>query len=163
MKIVFLDFDGVLNHAGMLMGRTALWKDEDEFDPHNVGCLNHLLEVSGAKIVVSSSWRKIMKYEELVALLARVGVRGEVIGKTPHYVKNMGIYGTHEGHGGGWSPRGAEIQEWLDEHPEVTHFVILDDSDDMLHLTPKLVLTSFEVGLLKEDVEKALLILEEPR
>jgi hypothetical protein len=28
--------------------------------------------------------------------------------------------------------RGSQIKSWLDKHPEVTHYVILDDDGDML-------------------------------
>lgn len=28
--------------------------------------------------------------------------------------------------------RGHEIQDWIDDHPEITHYVILDDDNDML-------------------------------
>jgi hypothetical protein len=57
-------------------------------------------------------------------------------------------------------PRGLEIQEWLDAHPEVERFVILDDECDMAHLEPFMVKTKFDCGLTEQDAEKAIAILE---
>ena len=37
--------------------------------------------------------------------------------------------------------RGYEIQEWLDRHKEVTNIVIIDDNNDMVHLSKYLVQT----------------------
>lgn len=53
-------------------------------------------------------------------------------------------------------PRGAEIQAWLSKHPDVKDFVILDDSDDMLHLLPHLIRTNNEFGLQDEHVAEVL-------
>ena len=47
--------------------------------------------------------------------------------------------------------RGHEIQLWLDEHPEVRRYAILDDDDDMLeHQTPNFFQASCETGLTEE-------------
>ena len=48
--------------------------------------------------------------------------------------------------------RGSEIQQWLDGHPEVRDFVIIDDGNDMLHLTPNLVLTDARNGFQYTDM-----------
>jgi hypothetical protein len=45
-------------------------------------------------------------------------------------------------------PRGIEIAIWLGDHPLVTHFVILDDCNEIAHLEPHLVLTNSFVGLI---------------
>ena len=52
------------------------------------------------------------------------GLPGEVIDITPNLTYGHGLT-TH-------TPRGKEIQQWLDEHPEVTNYVIFDDDSDML-------------------------------
>ena len=57
--------------------------------------------------------------------------------------------------------RGYEIQEYLDEHPEIDNFVIIDDETDMVHLIDKLVQTSWKTGILNEHVERILKILNE--
>lgn len=55
--------------------------------------------------------------------------------------------------------RGEEIQAWLDLLPIVSRFVILDDDDDMGALAPYLVRTDRKVGLTRADVERACAIL----
>ena len=50
--------------------------------------------------------------------------------------------------------RGHEIQEWLDKHPEVTRYAILDDDSDMLpEQMPNFFKTTFQNGLI-EDIAK---------
>ena len=134
MKVVFLDFDGVLN--------TTTTTPAYALEAGLVALLNVIVKLTGAKVVVSSAWRAIEGLPYCVAHLERSGFQGEVIGATPERNKVS-------------DPRGLEIQAWLDEHPEVEAFVILDDEADMEHLLPKLVQTSFEHGLTEADVEKA--------
>lgn len=149
-RILFLDFDGVLNHSrtkeryrrngqsgGAIIG----------FDPRNVAVLNQFLEPARVKIVVTSSWRWNHTLDELRAVLKTAGVKGEVLDKTAT---------TSPG------SRGQEIQAWITRHGPVEAFVIIDDSADMAHLLPKLVLTSMETGMREKHVPMALKILAEP-
>lgn len=56
--------------------------------------------------------------------------------------------------------RGEEIQMWLDEHPEVTNYVIIDDDNDMLDSQEShLVQTSWYDGIQDYNVERAINIL----
>lgn len=56
--------------------------------------------------------------------------------------------------------RGSEIKEWLDAHPEVTNYVIIDDDNDMLdEQEPHFVQTSWYDGINDYNVEKAIEIL----
>ena len=57
--------------------------------------------------------------------------------------------------------RGEEIKEWLSRHPEVDHFVILDDEDEFKDdsLKNNFVETTFEEGLLEQHAAKAIEIL----
>lgn len=51
---------------------------------------------------------------------------GEVIDITP-YCARIQVDESYES-----VERGYEIEEWLNKHPEVENYVILDDDDDML-------------------------------
>lgn len=158
MKIVFLDMDGVVN-CMEFFDRTSKERegltrhDETDFwkmmiDPEAVKRLNTIADKSGAKFVLSSSWRiahPLLKVEKYLKLC---GFTGDLIDKTP----NRSPVPPHR--------RGNEIQAWLDSHKEVEKFVILDDDSDMEHLTKYLVQTSWRDGLLDEHVEKALKMLE---
>ena len=138
MKIVFLDIDGVLNYEGCEiehpLGHTGV-------DPEKVELLNQLLERTGAKVVISSTWRKHYTRKELTEYLESQGFRGEVIGFTPV-------------HRGIRSFRGDEVGSWLSEHPEITHHVILDDDGDF-HADQPLIQTDCMVGLTRENIDEA--------
>jgi len=54
------------------------------------------------------------------------------------------------------STRGAEICVWLNEHPEVTEFVILDDDSDMGDLISRLVKTESRIGLTEKNADSVI-------
>lgn len=153
MKIVFLDFDGVLNSHWYMLEFPKEWNSgmavEGQIDPESVALVNKIVEDTGAVVVISSAWRLVRSLDDLTRMLANKGFKGEVIGITPdlaHLDKR----------------RGDEIQEWLDTSPlkdQIESFVILDDNSDMVHLTDKLVLTGYTVGIEEHHVEKAIEIL----
>ncbi len=130
MKVLFLDVDGVLNR----------WGSGQPFDEALVDELSRVVRLSGAAVCVSSTWRKLEAHRQhLFGVLARIGA--PVVGCTPDLASN-GVALQVE--------RGEEIQAWLDEHPEVSQFVILDDNNDMAHLMDRLVLTNGYIGLTRD-------------
>lgn len=147
-KIIFLDIDGVLNHAGCT-------ESIYEHDPLCVAQLNRITDVTGAKIVISSTWRLGKKSEWIKE---RLGITGLVIGITPYLCKKNEK---------GWEDhleRGKEIQAWLDQYNQdlkqeckVTEFVIIDDDRDMCELIDRLVQTDYmEGGLTKEIADRVI-------
>jgi hypothetical protein len=144
---LFLDIDGVLNsvqssfYNQRRIERNELRCDEDNgpllhqhLCPISVSNLNCLLEeFPDIRIVISSTWRKYKSVEQLKVVLRKNGLLyvDKVIGKTP-------VLDGKE--------RGYEIQEWLDKHPETTHFVILDDDSDMVHLKDHWIGTNPFIG-----------------
>jgi hypothetical protein len=136
MKVIFLDFDGVL---------VTVHDRYTNASPYCVAMLNDITNQTDAKIVVSSSWRCGSTVAELTDTLQRWGVTGEVIGKTPLLRGKK---------------RGYEIQAWLDEHP-VKSFVILDDDSDMAHLKSSLVKCHSHHGIDTKQVAKALKVLQQ--
>ncbi len=133
-KLIFLDVDGVMNHeVWYKYGRGVMSDIKDyessNFDPFCVELLNGLTDATGAKIVASSSWRLGRSVAELSELFSKVGITGEVIGKT-RFLNYAGI----EQHKS--VPRGCEIQMYLYENELYYHknlrYVIFDDDADML-------------------------------
>ena len=53
----------------------------------------------------------------------------------------------------GLTSRGTEIKQWLEDHPEITEYIILDDGTDFLEGQP-LFKTNWETGLTQEIVER---------
>src|SRR4029077_13990518 len=128
--------------------------------PECMGRLNQLVAETGAKIVISSSWRLYVRWQDLGPALARHGLVGDVIGETPDLVNDsIWLERWHTRTAGPFMyehlERGWEIREWLFAHPEVTAFVILDDVSDMAELKPWLVHTLPNIGLDDPDVERA--------
>lgn len=148
MKIIFLDFDGVLNSWAWQEANKDLLKSEgllyrQHLDRDAVARLNRIVAATGAVVVISSTWRRLYKLVELREILANHGFSGIVLDVTPHMGRR----------------RGEDIAEWLASAPQaraVSGFVILDDDSDMEHLTHKLVQTSYETGLQDGDVEAAI-------
>lgn len=161
MKLIFLDFDGVLNSRKWMEGfhqkvreynkpeSTILVEPEDALDPTPVELINQLVEKSGAKVIISSSWRILHGLESLNKILKNAGAKFEAIDTTPR---------TYE-------ERGIEIQQYLDylksKGDEVESFVIIDDDSDMAHFlnTKHFIKTAFEFGFMEWHLEEALKVL----
>jgi hypothetical protein len=140
--IVFLDMDGVLNSQEFVDLLGDDWT-MNEVDKKAVERLNKIVEATGAEVVISSTWRMCHPLGFIKRVIQKAGGKVTIIDKTPCL--------------GG--PRGAEIQKWLDENPGHDRFVILDDYEEMVHLWPHLVQTTWELGLLDEHVDKAIEVL----
>jgi len=137
-RVLFLDIDGVLNHATSRpvpdAHGLAAWLDPTHLEP-----LNRVATATNARIVVSSSWRVGRSVEDLRVLLRDFGVVAPVVGATPVLAHR---------------PRSQEIAAWLAKHPAVTAYAIVDDE---LHiedgpLAPRLVKTSMRDGLTEAHV-----------
>lgn len=155
--VLFLDIDGVLNHSGTkerLNGFTGI-------DAGNVAQLNGIVEaVPDLRIVISSTWRQMMTLGDIKRALLGQGFRfpRQVVSKTPEYLRTTtgGITVARE--------RGHEVQAWLDEEKDPPRAIaILDDAEDMVHLTPRLVRTDlWNGGLTAEHARAVVALLKEP-
>lgn len=134
MKIVFLDIDGVLNHEKWYRERMEARERGEEFapyplseiDPKCVEVLNDICAATGAKIVISSTWRH-SGIEYCRNVLNKCGLTAEIIDITPSNRSDMCL-------------RGNEILKWIKDNKELvgdyynfTEYVILDDDSDMLY------------------------------
>ena len=162
MKVIFLDFDGVLNSAEYMLFNKEEWNSGDDagmIDPDSVALVNQIIEKTGAKVVISSSWRLGHTIDELKTILKRKGFIGEVIGMTPPTF----LLNPDDEENKQFSERGHEIQKWLRTQKEtIESFVILDDESDMVHLKPRLVQTTWRSGINETHIEAAIKMLETP-
>jgi hypothetical protein len=146
MKVIFLDHDGVICLSTHWGGRAKKKKKYcsihgstencnlpvdvrfDDFDSKAIRILNEILEESGAEIVVSSDWKLYCNLEEMKDLYNLRGIQKSPIDFTPNHsdIDNVsaGLY-----YWKGWTARSrvVEIREYLKLHPEVTHWVAIDD------------------------------------
>lgn len=116
-KVLFLDIDGVVN-CQTTSQRHRGYIGIDPMMAFLVGKI--VLNVPDLKVVLSSSWREFHAdgIEEISKQVTPIH------DKTPR-----GWYDKEKEH---HSTRGEEIQAWLDQHPEVTQYAILDDDTNML-------------------------------
>lgn len=128
-KYLFLDIDGVLNHDEWFESdgyrrNPQEWK-VSMFDPACVERVNRILSETGAKLVVSSSWRSM---SDLKDIFKGVGLPTD-FDVTPHadYIYFREEY--NDDSNVFW--RGSEIKYYLERHPH-SSYVILDDDCDML-------------------------------
>lgn len=146
MKVIFLDIDGVLN-SDLTKERTKQSASVFVSDIY-IRHLKEIIDVTGAVIVLSSDWRldrDDKRYNadflQLKEKLLNFGI--EIFDFTPNFN----------------NARGGEIQSWIESHPEVGNFVILDDRTDVGPNEDKLVQTIPAFGLTHDLVQDAINIL----
>lgn len=167
MKVVFLDFDGVVTAKNGTPG-SYMTHGPGEYGPTPacVGRLMKLVEDSGAKIVVSSNWRKFDV--DGPGSVWKNPWYGPVKNPLPAFVPALG--GAYIGT---LPPlrlcKAAVADYWLLGKDEVESFVALDDMcsregyDRFDSFKGRYVNTDQETGLTDEDCEAALRILSTPR
>ena len=149
MKVIFLDFDGVITIP-------PKWY----INANKIKWIKKIVDETDAKIVVSSSWRRENVKETI----------NDMIGKTKRCPRNKMLYWLVDNlydvtswfsdkkyYGTG---RGGEIQTWLDKHPEVDNYVIIDDDGDMLDSQLyHFVQTNYEDGITEVETIRAIKVL----
>lgn len=153
--LLFLDVDGVLN--------SARWCREKPpgggigIDPSAARHLQRIIDETGCKLVLSSTWRKDYSIAVMRSKLIAAGMRDPVplIGYTPDLdeparpgcVINLA------------PTRGREVQQWIDTNGFSGPYVCLDDEvHDFLPAHP-LVQTTFHNGLMREHADACIAIL----
>lgn len=178
MKIIFLDIDGVLNCEQTFLDR--IYKTENneplsefyemqkgqgymlDIDEEKVQILGEITKITGAKVVLSSSWRadwkdgkdnlRFLTSKALQYLFDKYSI--DIIGITP-YINNR-ISRRRE----------DEIKEYLNHHKDIEYFCVIDDdTEDLQTLKEFLIETNFyrnetdNGGLQRRHIEEAVKIL----
>ena len=149
-KIIFLDFDGVLNtehYQGLLQYQGKPWQDEYGafFDPKAVKQLKRVIDATDADIVVESSW-KYLGLDAMKELWEVRNLPGTIIDITPSLLgKNKGV----------------EIASWLSKYAKQDiRYVIIDDEYVILDSQlPHFILTNPYEGITEEQANRAISIL----
>ena len=149
MKILFLDNDGVIclsNNWGSRSKKRSKYRSEnpnssdskkevpveyrfDNFDTKAIKVLNEIIEKTGCEIVVSSDWKLHATLEELGDYYESQGIIKRPIDLTPN-IQNCTVHGNLFIWSLRWDleqTRTIEIRQYLHDHPEVTHWVSVDD------------------------------------
>ena len=162
-RIIFLDFDGVLNTARNIARLRMEGKPiSDEFgyrfDTEAVANLQTLIAQTGASVVVSSSW-KFEGLERMQQLWQARQLPGRLLDVTPDYLSCVG--GIDPSNPDTFVGKGNEIKAWLEQHAEGDcRYVILDDTPDVLaSQRPNFIQINDECGITAADAKRAIEIL----
>lgn len=146
MKIIFLDLDGVLNN----------WYHPELIDEKNALVLKKVLELSKAKIVLTSSNKYSFQREGISS------VKGSFLEKYLEVLKTMNIpiyditpYVLED--------KSEEIKTYLKNNPLITDFVIIDDELVSMDLRKYQVYLDLYKGLEEEHIKPILDILSGKR
>jgi len=153
MKVIFLDHDGVICLSTEWGGRFKKEKKFraktgiqpklsspkyglpveclfDNFNKKAIKVLNLILEETDAEIVVSSDWKRWVNVEDMGKYYESQGIIKKPIAFTP----NLSECTNYDNDTFPWSrqfdleqTRSIEIKQYLIDHPEVTHWVAIDD------------------------------------
>ena len=150
MKVIFLDHDGVICLATEWGGRFKKQREAgrklsqsvaslpimsrfDNFNKKAIKVLNSILEETGAEIVVSSDWKRWADVEEMGEYYESQGIIKKPIAFTPNLGQCTWYISAYPA-GFIWSreweleqTRSIEIRQYLIDHPEITHWVAIDD------------------------------------
>jgi len=147
MKVIFLDFDGVINDYMTI----------NQINEYNVEVLKRIVNETDAKIVVTSSHKMLyqmnnnkegfLNNNKYVRALKENGI--DVVDWTPR-IKQQGIKDDE---------REQEILEYLKNHPEITQYLILDDDYIIESLKEHEIFLDLSSGLREKYVEPAIKIL----
>lgn len=140
MKILFLDIDGVLNNTATFIHNRQMQKKYvgyshrhfDEIDPKLLALVRHICEETGAKIVISSSWRILHTMGQIIEVFEAQGW------KNPPVIDMTGR--SDNGF------RGQEVYNWIEGCESLTGYAILDDDGDFFPNQP-LFRTDTRIGL----------------
>ena len=146
-RYLFLDFDGVLNSASAFARLKGTYAAGKCIDPEAVKRLDRIVEATNCAIVVSSAWRQLYDNYDLYRTLRHYGSEWACL----NLYSQTGSYGD----------RPFEVRQWLHTEADGIGYVILDDTDFDWDKDQRshLVLTTWELGLLDEHVDKAIDIL----
>jgi hypothetical protein len=147
MKVIFLDHDGVIclstewggrHKKQQKVGRKLSQSVEslpvdarfDNFNKKAIDVLNEILEETNAEIVISSDWKRWATVEEMGEYYESQGIKKKPLA----FTKMVGECTCYNEHTFAWSTRlmleqerSIEIKQYLQDHPEITHWVSIDD------------------------------------
>ena len=142
MRVLFLDIDGVM----CLHKEDTNWADEEVSDADCCRRLREIVDATGCKLVLSSSWRLFPEsIRSMFRQLKPFGITKEdFLGRTP-------LRGE----------RGDEIMAYVKKRPLIETFAAVDDEPFYSRVFPKdrLILTKPESGItesIKEECIKKL-------
>ena len=145
MKLIFLDHDGVICLAenwGSRFKKPGYTSDPadpldvrmDNFNQKAIDVLNKILEETDAEIVISSDWKLHSTLEQMQEMYRVRGIKKVPISMT----QRLSDFDSESAAFFQWKGmleacRILEIEKWIADHSEITHWVAVDD----LNMSPE--------------------------
>lgn len=142
MKIIFLDVDGVLNTSKTFKRVYDLFKNtgkkELEIDLFRLEYLKQIIDQTGAKIVLSSSWRRF--FDKIDNKIIPLNEKGRSFYDLLNNY-DIGIYDKLNNDFD--NSREELVIDWLSKRDDVESFIMIDDEPSLFNvLIDRLIVTS---------------------
>lgn len=142
MKIIFLDVDGVLNTSKTFKRVYDLFKNtgkkELEIDLFRLEYLKQIIDQTGAKIVLSSSWRRF--FDKIDNKIIPLNEKGRDF---YNLLNNYGIEIYDKLNNELCNSREKLVIEWLSKRDGIESFIMIDDEPSLFDsLLDNLIVTS---------------------
>ena len=158
MKVIFLDFDGVI----------TIPETKWDISLKHIKRVKEICDKTGAKLVISSSWQRCgLKGESRKERVAN-WLNGILMKDIKGPIKDFFEDYTYDMSGRFYSEfgdvRGSDIKSWLSRNPDVDNYVIIDDEGDMLdEQLFNFVQTDWAFGIQDREVQLAIDVLNNTR
>lgn len=133
-KVIFLDIDEVLLFTRVRLAMPG----GDDIDPVSAALLVRICVTTGARIVVSSTWRcspvRCKRMFDAHGITPHLWSPIVLPADDPDDVDDLRDHASHDDDRDAWRTQGQNasrkdaIDAWLDLHPQVRTWIILDDS-----------------------------------
>jgi hypothetical protein len=154
MRIIFLDIDGVLNSENEAYEGKS-WR----LSECAILRVNTIVERTGARIVLTSDWRRYHGLQRCAEVLCAHGLGTEIVDATPNLENRRTV---HEEDFDATTYferlRRSEIEAWMQSR-DVESFVVIDDLAVFERDHPNMILTNATAGLTAEDAARAIAVL----
>lgn len=172
VRILFLDFDGVLNAGGPRHQRTAYYHNRppgdrfgEQFHPLAMAAYAHIVaSVPDLFVVVTSTWRA-NGLEEMQQLWQQRGYPGQIDDVTPlseHCIRGQEVHDYLFARGAYYPVRRWSAPAWREarEKCTVTSYAILDDDPDFfVNQAKHLVRPDDQIGLTMHQAKRVVRLL----
>lgn len=154
-SVIFLDIDGVLNNENTIEKTPAGYTGIDDLLLENLKCV---IERTGAKIVLSSSWKEEWDHNP-----EKMSAEGQYL-ENKLGSKKISIVGKIEDIEGNSIYRAASIERYLRNNKSIKSYLVIDDEEfdfaEHTDIASHLLMTNWEIGFQYAQIDRAVEILD---